>query len=516
MFSIYTITLVVGIALGVFVVSHVLAYLRSPLKDIPGPFLAKFTNIWRFIDHYKATQISTQRRLHATLGPAVRIGPNFVSLSDPTLLKTIYSTRGEYAKSDFYSVNDAVQNGQVIQNIFGTRSNAFHNRYIRPIQKLYSMNSMLAMEGLVDKAIRSMCKQLESRFVDGKNTNKPCNLTDWIEFYAWDVLGEVTFSKDFGFLRGGCDQMDLIQTAESTMRYFGVVGQMPVLDRFLGKNPWLSGPRSPISFPSFGRAAGFCFEQLAERLGGSSSSSDLEKEAGRQDFLREFLRAKEENPGIVTDNEVLGYLLLNMLAGADTTAIAQKGIIYHLLRNPPAQAKLRAELDAAGVSFPASFAETRDLGYLDAVVKEGLRMHAPIGNILERVVPASGLELRDGRVIAPGTIVGMNQWVVSRNKEVYGDDADSFRPERWLRADGETAVAYEARLKMMKEGDLSFGGGNRICTGRHMAFMEMFKVTATLFSRYNIELEDPSMDWTLQLWWFVFTKNVRVRITRRE
>lgn len=94
----YAITLIAGFGLSVLVVSHVVAYLRSPLKDIPGPFLAKLTNMWRLIDHYKATQISTQRRLHEELGPAVRIGPNVVSLSDPTLLKTVYSTRGEYIK----------------------------------------------------------------------------------------------------------------------------------------------------------------------------------------------------------------------------------------------------------------------------------------------------------------------------------------------------------------------------------------------------------------------------------
>lgn len=113
-------------------------------------------------------------------------------------------------------------------------------------------------------------------------------------------------------------------------------------------------------------------------------------------------------------------------------------------------------------------------------------MHPPVGNILERVVPTPGLVLRDGREIAPGTIVGMNQWVISRNKEIYGEDADVFRPERWLRGNDETLVAYEARLKMMKDGDLGFGGGNRICTGRHMASLEMFKVTATLFSRYDV------------------------------
>lgn len=94
----YAITLIAGIGLGILVLHHVVAYIRSPLKDIPGPVLAKFTNVWRLIDHYNATQISTQRRLHEELGPAVRIGPNTVSLSDPTLLKTVYSTRGEYIK----------------------------------------------------------------------------------------------------------------------------------------------------------------------------------------------------------------------------------------------------------------------------------------------------------------------------------------------------------------------------------------------------------------------------------
>lgn len=122
------------------------------------------------------------------------------------------------------------------------------------------------------------------------------------------MVGELTFSKYFGFLKGGSDQMRLIETAESVMHYFGVVGQMPMLDRFLGKNPWFAGPRSPINFPSFGRAAGFCFEQLTERL----SNCDLEKEGGQQDFLREFLKAKEDHPDIIGDNEVLGYLLLNV------------------------------------------------------------------------------------------------------------------------------------------------------------------------------------------------------------
>lgn len=86
-------------ALSIVTLTHyVVAYLRSPLRNIPGPFIAKFTNLWRLWDHYNQTHIETQQELHQKYGKAVRIGPNTVSFSDPDLVKTIYSTRGTFTK----------------------------------------------------------------------------------------------------------------------------------------------------------------------------------------------------------------------------------------------------------------------------------------------------------------------------------------------------------------------------------------------------------------------------------
>ena len=53
----------------------------------------------------------------------------------------------------------------------------------------------------------------------------------------------------------------------------------------------------------------------------------------------------------------------------------------------------------------------------------------------------------DGRVIAPGTIVSMNAWVLSRNREISGKDVDTFRPERWLRGEFESENAFEAKIE---------------------------------------------------------------------
>lgn len=96
------------------------------------------------------------------------------------------------------------------------------------------------------------------------------------------------------------------------------------------------------------------------------------------------------------------------------------------------------ELDGANLVCPVSYASTETLHYFDAVVKEAARMHPGVGLILERVVPAEGLMLADGRILSPGTVVGMNAWVVHQNKEIFGEDAEYFNPDRWLQSSQET------------------------------------------------------------------------------
>jgi hypothetical protein len=91
-----------GKALGlvaIFLITQCyLTYSRSSLKTIPGPLLAKFSNIWRFLNHYSQTHIETQRKLHERYGDVVRLGPTTVSVADVSLLKTIYNIRGTFLK----------------------------------------------------------------------------------------------------------------------------------------------------------------------------------------------------------------------------------------------------------------------------------------------------------------------------------------------------------------------------------------------------------------------------------
>lgn len=140
---------------------------------------------------------------------------------------------------------------------------------------------------------------------------------------------------------------------------------------------------------------------------------------------------------------------------------------------------------------------------LEAVVRESIRLHPGIAMMLERYVPADGLNLPDGRFIPSQTKVGLNPYVVNRNKDVFGRDADVFKPERWLCASDESEDAFRERLKLFNGTDLSFGNGSRICLGRHIALLEAYKLVATLVNRYDIELADPEKDWDVTCSWFL-------------
>ena len=67
----------------------------------------------------------------------------------------------------------------------------------------------------------------------------------------------------------------------------------------------------------------------------------------------------------------------------------------------------------------------------------------------------------------------------------------------------------------MKAADLAFGSGSRICTGRHLALVEIYKMTATLVSRFEIELVDPAQEWTVVGSWFFRQKGIVCNLRSR-
>lgn len=126
---------------------------------------------------------------------------------------------------------------------------------------------------------------------------------------------------------------------------------------------------------------------------------------------------------------------LSRFAGSDSTASTMQSFFYSILKDPQVYDKLCAEIDSARMSGRLSrnvqWSEAQNLHYFQACLDEAMRLRPAVGLNISRLVPPGSAEI-NGVKFPGGTRVAVNAWVLHRDKEIFGADADKFRPERWL------------------------------------------------------------------------------------
>ncbi|ROV94565.1 hypothetical protein VMCG_08146 [Cytospora schulzeri] len=503
--------LLLCLPLSTLLLWNVWAYLASPLRKYPGPFLARYTNLWRLYHTSRGSLHLVYQKLHERHGHIVRVGPNVVDVDLPELVKPVFGeVKGDWKKTEFYHGSSALLNGKIVHNIFSETDSQKHAKGKRPVAKYYSPMGVTALEPHMDAMISELCQALETRFLDG---GKPFDLGQWLLYYAWDVVGAVTFSKPIGYLAEGHDFDGTLKISESALDYFAVVGMIPALDHWFDKNPVMH-----IGPPGFNTVTGISLKHLVDRYqGGDKDYHDAKK----PDFLDRFIEAKNADPKEVDDSQIISWLMINMIAGADTTALTLRSAFYYCLHDQRIWKRLQQETLAAGWHKGASisYKDVHSIPYFEAVVREALRILPGVSMPLERYVPQGGYRLSDGSLLPEGSIVGLNPYILCRNKDVYGQDAEDFRPERWLRdeAGGETEKQFEERLAAMNSADLTFGGGRRTCIGKHLGLFQVYKVLARLVTLYEFELVEPEQEWKVINSWFPRQEGgLDVKITKRE
>jgi cytochrome P450 len=221
-------------------------------------------------------------------------------------------------------------------------------------------------------------------------------------------------------------------------------------------------------------------------------SVDAESKA-RVDLLTKFLQAKVDNPELVDDRAVLGLTLSMVNAGSGTVATTLAATFYFLLKNPAVMKELVAEIDAHFPppdktkrehelrSYVVPFHSAQKLPFLDAVLKEIFRLWPGLGmQLIERLTPPEGAVIL-GEHIPGDIIVSCNAWIMHRHKPTFGEDVETFRPQRWLED-----VTEPARLAAMNKALLVWGSGPNTCIGKNIAFLELFKVIPSVLRVFEV------------------------------
>jgi cytochrome P450 len=197
------------------------------------------------------------------------------------------------------------------------------------------------------------------------------------------------------------------------------------------------------------------------------------------------LEARYSDGSSLTPVQKRSHVSLLIQAGADTTGTALGSILRFMTTTPGVFARARAEIDKADsaghLSTPIQYEETRrHLPYFVACIKEGVRLNPPATNLFARIAPKGG-KVIDGHFVPEGTEITTYAYVMQRDKELYGEDANSFRAERWLES--------EKRANELDAAQFSFGVGPRVCIGKDVAYMEMFKLLPEVSSSDGLRPE---------------------------
>ncbi|KAI8944281.1 putative benzoate 4-monooxygenase cytochrome P450 [Xylaria longipes] len=468
----------------IFVLRSLLSWNR--LRHIPGPLLPSLTNLPRVFWVKTGQSQEYYRQLHEKYGEVVRLGPNMVSISNPEAIPILYPTRPGFPKSDLYAtLRPYSRDNNGLKVVFNTQDETLHKQIKSPIAPLYSLTNTVTFEPLVDEVLVCLEEQLNKKF---SGTDATFNFGDYLQFFAFDVMGTLTFSKRYGFLETGKDVQGILAAIWSHWKGSAAVTQITWADPIVSRNRFVRAFRKTGGMAIIGYIDSVLKERLRERSNATStkgkiSSSTAISKTRHVDFLDHFLTAKEDNPDLPPWAPT-AWMFSNVLAGSDSTATVIRTVMYNLLCNPDTLEKLYEELSGAGASMPyPRWAEVCNLPYLDACVQEGIRLHPPFSFHFERVVPRGGIEVL-GKFLPEGTVVGGNPWVTNRHEGTFGRNPDAWDPERWL-------TGGDVHRRELEKMLLTFGAGRRVCLGKHIGILELKKVVPFLVLNYKMQVVDP-------------------------
>jgi len=481
------------------------AYKRysSPLRRYPGPFVASFSRLWKVKSTASGRTHLDHIDLHRKYGPVVRIAPNEVSIASPEAARTLLSAGKRFFKTPFYGVFPPPEN----PDIFTETREDVHATKKRVANVPYSMAAMQQLSPFINDTIEVLFKKIDEHIDSHRGV---FDLGAYLHYFAFDVLGEVAFSRSFGFLAEGRDVDNAIKTIDKSQTYNGIVGQVPELDYLLRRNPlwqfipWLSTKNALIT-----RMA---LEEMARRQPFDKDNAGLLRTGdGRRDLMASLIQGHLKDPERFREGDVFAVAHGAIFAGSDSTASTMQSFFWHILDSAPVYQSIVREMETSvkdGV-IPAtgniSWSEAQNLPYLQACLKEAMRVRPAVGLNITRLVPPEGAEL-DGHKFPGGASIAVNGWVLHRDREVFGADADLFRPERWLED--------EENAKKMERYMFQFGGGSHLCIGRNLALLEINKVVPRLLREFRFELAHPGQPLRANSSFFVVQEGLEVYVKK--
>ncbi|KAJ5579664.1 cytochrome P450 oxidoreductase [Penicillium hispanicum] len=427
------------------------------LNRFPGPFLARLSNLYVTSLVAKKLQLyDVTEKLHMKYGDYVRVGPTELSVRDPAAVKMIHSSQAKVSKGVWYTISEPRISLETDRN---KKSHALRRKVW---DQGFSAQALRSYEPRVSHYATQLVNAIDDRM------GRPMNITQWLNYFSFDVMGDLSFGKGFNMLKEGKDQHFLIQLREN-MKVISLGSYLVWFFPFFKNIPGLNA--------EYLKNVGWLAEQVDQRIKSPPEHTDLFSW-----LLRDFEKGpktKHDYGNLVCDAELI------CVAGSDTTSAALTNILFHLAKDNSLYQTLQAELDGLQDLSQDSL---KKIKLLDAVTNEALRLHPVVPSGAQRLTPPEGVQIGDTYI--PGNVmVRVPMHAVFRVSAQLDERAfarpNEFIPERWT-----------TRPELIRDSSafFPFGGAPYLCAGKQLALMEIRRVIAEILTRYNISFPPDHSD----------------------
>ncbi|KAK7214266.1 hypothetical protein V2G26_021444 [Clonostachys chloroleuca] len=371
------------------VLSGLYRYFTDPLRQVPGPFIAKFMGAWMLYIDLSGQRSATVHRLHKIYGPAVHVGPSEVCFASPAALKDIYGANSKYPKAPVY---DSLG----FRSTFTTRNRDEYRGMKKRIVPSFSSTSISDIEPIVHRQLDLLVKSFDKR------VGQPLNVLPWFRMLALGIVGEGFVDDSFGGLENE-KLLELLNHIDEVFPVLWTKWMFPLTTTILEYIPIKSIQSFLQAAPKFKK---YCSNAYEKYLATHNPS---------------------EHHDLIARMELTNL----MFAGTNTTGTTITYLFWELARHSEWILRLREEINEALQGRDTfSYHEISELPILEAVIQEILRVRPADPGGLQRLTPEEGAVV-DG-VTLPGRVIISCQAMSSQREPTIFENPDRFNPQRWL------------------------------------------------------------------------------------
>ncbi|KAI3918108.1 hypothetical protein MKX01_041428 [Papaver californicum] len=445
---------------------------KKRYHPIAGTMINQILN-FNTIYHY-LTDLATKYKTFRFINPF----QSQIYTSDPANVEYILKTNFQNYGKGWYNYNNLKDLlGDGIFTVDGDKWR--HQRKISSYE--FSTRVLRDFSSVVFKKNAAKVARVVS---ENANSNLSMDIQDLFMKSTLDSIFQVAFGIELDSMCGSSEEGALFANAfddSSAATSFRYVDILWAIKRFLniGSESILKKNIKVID--------GFVYKLIQTKIELISNSPD-DSSMKKHDILSRFLESN------VTDPKYLRDIILNfVIAGKDTTAATLSWFLYMLCQHPDIQEKVAQETrEATKAKNSISFEEfatmvteeaLEKMQYLHAALTETLRLYPAVP--LDPKICFSDDTLPDGFDVKKGDMVAYMPYAMGRMKYIWGDDAEVFRPERWLNEEG--VFQNESPFKFT-----AFQAGPRICLGKEFAYRQMKIFSAVLLRYFTFKLTDQT------------------------